>query len=651
MDREERAQIRRMVLECRRILESELDELLRLHGLLSDRKISVPSDRQETRSVIEEALNRESGDYAEARRRYLKHAAFTLLNRFLALRVSEATGLIKETVLTRPEYGDRSRRERDLADADPNLAVQPERLAHEALREAFAEMEEQIPILFRSTDPYALLLPRLPAYRELRRVLEEVPERLWNEYETLGWAYQFFNSEEREEIRRRLRRNPKPDDIPPINQFYTVGWIVKFLVHNTLGRLWLERHPGSSLRHELDYLVPVRNDFRSPEGFPPSVSEWKVLDPACGSGHFLLGSFDLLLKMWREERPESPPWRIPSLILERNLYGVDIDLRACQIAATALYLKARKAFEDLRGDDPDARFELKRINIVCADIRFVDGERREEFLDRFDYDPALRRIADETLKACENAYELGSLLQIRQPFERLFERRRISVEEFKRREKQLFLFPEPERQLTLGDQKITPPKEMTVDEIVEKIKDFVGQAAERKDMGSLFFGLDAEQAVHLVEVLSDSYEIVLMNPPYGAMPSTCKEYARKHYPRTHSDYYAAFIEQAIELTKSGGYVGALTGRTFLFLKSFQKLREEILRGDALMEVLLDLGFNVLDEATARYAAFTLRKRHDNDGVDWSEHPVTCFRLTKWDWDEKRIKFEEALSEYKAGEGD
>ncbi len=161
MDREERAQIRRMVLECRRILESELDELLRLHGLLSDRKISVPSDRQETRSVIEEALNRESGDYAEARRRYLKHAAFTLLNRFLALRVSEATGLIKETVLTRPEYGDRSRRERDLADADPNLAVQPERLAHEALREAFAEMEEQIPILFRSTDPYALLLPRL----------------------------------------------------------------------------------------------------------------------------------------------------------------------------------------------------------------------------------------------------------------------------------------------------------------------------------------------------------------------------------------------------------------------------------------------------------------------------------------------------------
>ncbi|HEX29462.1 TPA: hypothetical protein ENG04_05210 [Candidatus Poribacteria bacterium] len=169
-------------------------------------------------------------------------------------------------------------------------------------------------------------------------------------------------------------------------------------------------------------------------------------------------------------------------------------------------------------------------------------------------------------------------------------------------------------------------------------------------MGSLFFGLDAEQAVHLVEVLTDNYEVVLMNPPYGAMSSTCKEYARKHYPRTHSDYYAAFIEQAIELAKSGGYVGALTGRTFLFLKSFQKLREEILRGDALMEVLLDLGFNVLDEATARYAAFTLRKRHDNDGVDWSEHPVTCFRLTKWDWDEKRIKFEEALSEYKAGGG-
>jgi hypothetical protein len=163
-------------------------------------------------------------------------------------------------------------------------------------------------------------------------------------------------------------------------------------------------------------------------------------------------------------------------------------------------------------------------------------------------------------------------------------------------------------------------------------------------MGAEFFGMDAEQSLHLVDVLTDSYDVVLMNPPYGAMTANCKAYAKRHFPRTDNDAYAAFIEQAIRLLKPGGYVGALTGRTFLFLKSFQELREEILRSEALPELVWDLGFNVLDEATARYASFTLRKRHEHDGVDWQQHPVTFFRLLDWAWDEKRVKFEEALKE-------
>jgi hypothetical protein len=193
------------------------------------------------------------------------------------------------------------------------------------------------------------------------------------------------------------------------------------------------------------------------------------------------------------------------------------------------------------------------------------------------------------------------------------------------------------------------PKEWTVEEIVGRIQAFARQAAEAKDMGTLLFGLDAEQALHLVDVLCDHYDVVLMNPPYGPMPPRCKEYARQNYPRTHSDYYAAFIKQAIDLCKEGGYVGALTGRTFMFLKSFQRLREEILRQDALPEAVLDLGFNVLDGATARYTAFTLRRRHENDGADWRTHPVTFFRLTPWDWDEKRVKFEEALKDIRGGQ--
>lgn len=607
LEREDRRLIGRAVLRCRQALEEGFDEALRLHGLLADRKIEPPVERREMRRLLEAAIEREGGGYAEARRRYLRGAAFTFMNRLFALRLAEAHGLIAETVTARPEYGGRSRRERDLADANPELALSAERCAHEALRQAFAEMQRQGLVQpFREEDPYGLLLPPLRAYERVRSELNALPERAWRELETLGWAYQFFNSEERREIRSRLRRNPAPDDIPSLNQFYTPAWIVRALVHNTLGRLFLERHPDSPLRRELDYLVPIPSHLRPPPGFPPPVRQWKVLDPACGSGHFLLGAFDLLLRMWREEEPDVPAWRVPALILERNLYGVDIDPRACQIAAIALYLKARIAFERLAGDDPQARFEPERINVVCADVRL--GTLREEQLGQFD--SSARLYVEQLLEDCRSAPEIGSLLA-------------------------------PRRQLSNG-------LSLFSDSILRQIQELVRRSSEANDMGSLLFGLDAERAVHLVEVLGDRYEVVLMNPPYGPMPPRCKEYARRHYPRTHRDYYAAFIERAVELCEPGGYVGALTGRTFLFLKTFQGLREEILRKEALPELIWDLGFNVLDEATARYAAFTLRRRWEGDGLSWSDHPVTFFRLTPWDWDEKRLRFEEALQSLNEG---
>ncbi len=111
------------------------------------------------------------------------------------------------------------------------------------------------------------------------------------------------------------------------------------------------------------------------------------------------------MEMWKEEHPGVPAWEIPALILERNLYGIDIDLRATQIAAMALYLKARTVFEKEKGEGAE-EFELKRMNIVCADIHFMDGEMRRKFLSQFDYDRQLRRIMEETLRDCEDAFEI-----------------------------------------------------------------------------------------------------------------------------------------------------------------------------------------------------------------------------------------------------
>ena len=627
LSKEQRRKIEGVVLRSRKLLEDEFDRLLRTYGLMPERAIErITEEKQAVRRKLEVALKRESEDYDKARRRYVKYAAFTFLNRILALRISEVHGLMKETVITRTEYGERSGRERDLLDMHPELISNPEELALRALKEAYEDIGKYIPYLFDPNDPYAILQPSLVAYRGVRKIVSELPEDILRQFETIGWAYQYFNTKEREEIRKRMRGSPQPEEVPALNQQYTVDWIVKFLVQNTLGKLWLDTKPDTKL--ELDYLVPTENEPK-PCG-EVKVENIKVLDPACGSGHFLLGAFDLLMEMWKEEHPEIPAWKIPALIVERNLYGVDIDLRATQIAAMALYLKARTAFEKEKEEGAE-EFELRRMNIVCADIHFVDGEMRKKFLSQFEYDRKIRGIVEEILRACENAFEIGSLLRIRQPFEKLFESRRKGWTKASFAQHTLAtFFPK------------AIPKEDTVEEIVGKIKVFIKEAAESKDMGTMLFGFDAKKATGLVDVLTNYYDVVLMNPPYGAMPAKCKEYAKERYKRTHRDYYTAFIEQAIDLCKSGGYVGALTGRTFMFLKSHQKLREEILRDDALPELILDLGFNVLDGATARYAAFTLRKRYEGDGVKWEEHPVTFFKLTDYAWDEKRIVFEKVL---------
>jgi len=260
------------------------------------------------------------------------------------------------------------------------------------------------------------------------------------------------------------------------------------------------------------------------------------------------------------------------------------------------------------------------MNLVCADVRISDGERRSEFLERFKDDPDLQKIFAKLFEDLGYTYEIGSLLKVRQPFERLFKER-------KRGEKQArFEFAisgqtKFSKKGIMGQAKfliessknsekklvIVIPKERTIEEMIEELRRFEQEAIEIQDIGRLLFATEAEKSVGLLALLSQKYDVVLMNPPYGDMPAKTKEYLRKHYPKTHFDYYAAFIEQAIDLVEDGGYVGALTGRTFMFLRSYQWVRRILLKKVAPLQLVLDLGFGVLDVATARWAAFTAQK--------------------------------------------
>jgi hypothetical protein len=369
------------------------------------------------------------------------------------------------------------------------------------------------------------------------------------------------------------------------------------------------------------------------------------LDPACGSGHFLVYAFDVLFRMYREDEPNTPVEDIPRLILENNLFGIDIDLRAVQLAALSLYLKAKSY---------NPKLKVTKMNLVCADARITDGKVRKAFLERFADDPELQRIFAKIFEDLEYTYEIGSLLKVREPFEKLLERRR------QEKGVQAVLVPRIKGQTVISRtgkiegqaklemkvvesdeaaQALSIPKWVTLEEMLKALKDFEKEAMEKRDMGTLLFATEVEKSVGLLHFLSQKYDVVVMNPPYGDAPEKTKSYLLTHFPQTHSNYYAAFIERAIDLTKPLGFVGALTSRTYLHLGSLQWVRKNILYDVATPLVILDLGVGVLEGAICEWSGAVICKTPGGHGNE-----TFFFRLihTIGD-DEKRQEFEKSLN--------
>ena len=661
MDRKARSSLRKVVTQARQILEEDIRSQLKRLGIEESRK-TIPAGRlthlrredKDLRDKILAAIQKEQVrdvNRSEAYDRYVRHVGFTYLNRLAALRAMEVRELIKETVIRRDQYAGMSRREYEISERE-DLSDHAE-ITRRSLLEAFNKVSQEIKVLFDVNDEYSLLFPSPRTLDRLMNFLgEEVPEADWREDDIVGWIYQYYNSEARSEFRKK-RRKPRPDDVPVINQFYTPRWLVRALVDNTLGRLWLEMKermpkPGEAKapsREELtnpqgeavdeycSYLIPLRQE--PPPREKKTVREIKVLDPACGSGHFLIYAFNVLYRMYLEDEPETSRAEIPKLILENNLFGIDIDLRSVQLAALSLFLKAKEYNRDVK---------IGRMNLVCADVRITDGDLQREFISRLEPDVDLQRIFVKLFKELEFTYDIGSLLKVRAPFERLLEERKKGVQiRFQPKiAGQSFLSRkgsiegQSELSIEVAKQGVLVKPAVTLEEMLNALLEFEREDMEKKDMGTMLFAGEAEKSIGLLTLLSQRYDVVVMNPPYGDMPKSTKDYAKKHYPRTHYDYYAAFIEQAVDLCENNGFVGMLTGRTFMFLKRFERVRTKILLEEARPEIVFDLnaspGDSILDEATGRWAATVARKFSDRN-----EECVSVFvRLELFIGEEKKI---------------
>ncbi|RWM12912.1 MAG: SAM-dependent methyltransferase [Mesorhizobium sp.] len=560
---------------------------------------------------------------------YVRDAAFTALNRFVALKMLEARQLVQECITK----GELSAGYREFCGMAPGVALLPDAAGYRLYVESlFDEFSTEIKVLFDRRDPAAVLWPKRQTFEALLTILN-APDLsgVWGEDETIGWVYQFFNSgEERRKMRDESQAPRNSRELAIRNQFFTPRYVVQFLVDNTLGRLWLEIYGEQTRLTKLcEYLVRSADDPGQPRP-RKDPRDLRILDPACGSGHFLLYSFDLLLAIYEEawsvdgvaarseatgrslqdDYPDLAELRrvAPRLIVEHNLQGVDIDPRCAQIAALALWLRAQRAWKDL-GIAAADRPRIQRTHIVVAEPMPGDAGLVEEFAERLD-PPLLRDLFKKMVGESRLAGELGTLLRVEDGI--AAELRRAREQFVKQRQTTGFL-PGMEPVAKQGSLDLSGIDDdhffhEAEARIIEALRLFAEMATGSANVRRRLFAGDAAQGVALIDLVRTQFDIVLMNPPFGACSLAAKKEFEKSYPRTKSDLYAAFIERGVGLLSPRGMLGAITSRAGFFLSSFQKWREESLLPDAPPILFADLGAGVLDGAMVETAAYCLEVR-------------------------------------------
>ena len=476
-----------------------------------------------------------------------------------------------------------------------------EELYRELLLAQCHALNQVMPLLFEQvSDESELLLPDNLTKTDslIRDLVSSIPEEDWSDVQIIGWLYQFYISEKKDQV---IGKVVKSEDIPAATQLFTPNWIVKYLVQNSVGRLWMMAQPESTLASEWEYYIqPAEQtdevnaqlkqliDMRiSEDGDTLNPESITVLDPACGSGHILVEAYDCLKAIYLERGYRSRD--IPRLILENNLYGIDIDTRAAQLASFALLMKAREDDRRLFSNPP-------KLNIIALQ------DSQPERLEAFSQDLANTGIAQADLKELldlfEHASTFGSLIQIPQAFAKKL--------------------PELESKLNTA-----------------------------LESGDIFSQQSAQELLPLVQqakLLAKQYDAVIANPPYmggKGMNTVLKDFAKKKFPDSKSDLFAMFIERGFAWCKDSGFNSMVTMQSWMFLSSYQAMREKLLQ-DRTIQTMAHLGARAFPEISGEVVqatAFVMQGKHLN-----GFKPV-FFRLVDTEQDQKETVLKAGLNRF------
>ena len=475
-----------------------------------------------------------------------EEVAYTWFNRFVAIRILQMNGFIDRVLvfdnpdIRVPHIVTEARQGRFpvLTTSEQlrlrNIITDPTKTYEQfvILITAFCHATPILNRCFGSINDYTeLLLPNdvleEGGFVDMLNHTEFITETDYKTTELLGWLYQFYISERKDEVFAAFKKGQKAEaeDIAPATQIFTPNWIVKYMVQNTLGRIYLDNNPGSALEEQMPYLVAKAEGNEEAIYRYEQLEDLRVIDPACGSGHILLEAFDLLYAMYLDEfysREEAI-----KAIFAHNLVGIDLDTRARQLATFALLLKACQ-----------------------RDDRFLDAHCLPQVLDM----PAGNRDTwRDTLGHFDCCYGLTSS---QSPCEEIDA-----------------AFHLLEQAPNLGSTMKFAISERTRVYLQERVACYEAKPQFSQDFEPLV------QGFRLILALTDRYAAVIANPPYmgaGNMNKVLSEYAKKNYPTTKQDLFSIFMERMIDMTEENARAAFITMESWMFLSSFEKFRKNIL---------------------------------------------------------------------------
>lgn len=432
-----------------------------------------------------------------------------------------------------------------------------------------------LPSMFESVDDYIeLLLPDnlLNEGSVIRRLVEDIPGEEFKEVEILGWLYQFYILEKKDEVFSLIKKNVKiaKENIPAATQLFTPKWIVKYLVENSVGRLWLEGSKCEELKSSWKYYIKesdqdaevraglekIREDRKN-----ISSKDIKVLDPACGSGHMLVYAFDVLYDIYLKEGYNKKD--IPKYIIEKNLYGLDIDDRAANLASFAVVMKGREKDEGFL-----RRIEYEGVKINIASIAEANsiGEAVDAMVDGADDAVYAKEQADKLIETFYDAKEYGSIINVDH----------LDIDYW---EDRLRYLNSTERTQTDGGMEKEARKVLT-------------------------------QIIKAAGIMSMKYDAVVTNPPYmgyNSMNRKLASYLKRQYPLTKGDLSTVFMEASLKFLNRWGYMSMINIPSWMFLSSYLKLRRDIIHRNTFIS-MLHLGRGVFG-ADFGTTAFVICRAH------------------------------------------